>query len=155
IILLIGLAPSPTQAGEPTSEDIVHALTPATRSVTRSWTNNRGVTMEQSTEPVGPPSINLYINFAFDSAKLQTDSLITLEKLATALRDNRLASYVFLIGGHTDAKGSDEYNQNLSDRRADAVRSFLIRKYGIDTTRLIAKGYGETNLADPAHPEDG
>ena len=54
-----------------------------------------------------------------------------------------------------DAKGSAEYNQKLSERRADVVRRYLIAQFGIDKSRLTAKGFGKAQLLDPARPEDG
>jgi len=49
-----------------------------------------------------------------------------------------------LLEGHTDNKGADKYNMKLSQRRADAVRTFIIEQHGVDAGRLTAKGFGET-----------
>jgi outer membrane protein OmpA-like peptidoglycan-associated protein len=114
----------------------------------------RGVTIEG--KPAEQPlSVNLYVNFAFNSSDLTSDARITLDRLGAALRDQRLAAFSFLIAGHTDAKGGVEFNQKLSERRADAVRSYLIAQFGIAAERLSAKGYGKSQLLDPANPEDG
>jgi outer membrane protein OmpA-like peptidoglycan-associated protein len=59
---------------------------------------------------------------------------------------------VFLVAGHTDAKESHDHNLNLSDRRAKAVRSFLIDKFGIDPERLVAVGFGEEQLKNKDDP---
>ena len=101
------------------------------------------------------PSINLYINFEFNSARLGTDAQITLRNLGRALQDPRLAKFRFLIAGHTDAVGTDAYNQTLSEKRANAVRDYLISIFGIAGSRLVAKGFGETKLLNPAKPRDG
>jgi outer membrane protein OmpA-like peptidoglycan-associated protein len=58
----------------------------------------------------------------------------------------------FIVAGHTDAKGSDTYNQGLSERRAEAVKRFLAEKYGIDASNLLTVGYGKTQLKNPAGP---
>ena len=80
----------------------------------------RGITVEG--KPAEQPlSVNLYVNFAYNSADLTSDARITLDRLGTALRDPRLAAFSFLIAGHTDAKGGVEFNQKLSERRAEAV----------------------------------
>ena len=80
----------------------------------------RGVTVEG--KPAEQPlSVNLYVNFAYNSADLTSDARITLDSLGTALRDPRLAAFSFLIAGHTDAKGGAEFNQKLSERRAGAA----------------------------------
>jgi outer membrane protein OmpA-like peptidoglycan-associated protein len=114
----------------------------------------RGVTIvEPSNAPA--PSIDLHIPFDFNSDQLTPDAIIILRRLGEALKDPSFANSRFRIAGHTDAKGTAEYNQKLSERRAQAVRNYLIFQYDIDSARLDAIGYGLTQLADPAHPEDG
>ncbi len=114
----------------------------------------RGLTVEG--KPAEQPlSVNLYVNFAYNSADLTSDARITLDRLGTALRDPRLAAFSFLIAGHTDAKGGAEFNQKLSERRAEAVSRYLVTQFGIAPARLSAKGYGKSQLLDPANPEDG
>jgi OOP family OmpA-OmpF porin len=58
------------------------------------------------------------------------------------------------VGGHTDNVGNDAANQKLSEQRANAVREFLIAK-GIDGTRIVAKGYGETKPIATNETEEG
>ncbi len=62
---------------------------------------------------------------------------------------------VFLINGHTDAKGSAEYNQDLSEWRAEAVKHLLVQQFGLPPTTLIAVGYGKTQLKNAAYPFAG
>ena len=81
------------------------------------------------------------VNFEFDSAKLTSDSYMVLDRVVLSLQD--WPEIRVEVGGHTDSKGSDEYNRSLSDRRAKAVRDYLISR-GIDRSRLEAKGYGES-----------
>jgi outer membrane protein OmpA-like peptidoglycan-associated protein len=133
-VALLGSASAQTVS----PEDIVRKLTPQPQ--TRSL---RGVEVIPGKE-VEKPSIDLYIGFEFDSAKLDTDGLLMLKRLATALRDPKLDGFRFEIAGHTDAVGSDEYNQKLSERRAAAVRDQLAFYYDIDAKRLTAVGYGKT-----------
>ena len=121
--------------------------------ITRGW--SRGITVEDGEKDTSPPSVDLYVNFEFDSDVLDTDASIVLDSLGRALNDPRLAEYHFLIAGHTDAKGTDDYNSQLSKRRADAVLTYLVRNHRIDRARLQVEGYGEARLLDPARPEDG
>ena len=114
----------------------------------------RGAVVEQGTAEE-PLSVNIYVNFAYNSAELTSDARITLDGLGTALKDPRLGAFTFVIAGHTDAKGGDEFNMKLSQRRAEAVRSYLIAQFAIPAERLSAKGYGKTQLLDPSNPEDG
>jgi outer membrane protein OmpA-like peptidoglycan-associated protein len=141
---------------DPSKEEIVCAFsTSCDKGKTRAF--QRGVIVtgapEQAEQP--PGSINLYVNFAYNSADLTSDARITLDRLGQALRDQRLQGFSFMIAGHTDAKGSAEYNQKLSERRASSVRQYLIAQYGIDAAHLTAKGFGKQQLLDPGHPEDG
>ncbi|MET2830922.1 OmpA family protein [Mesorhizobium shangrilense] len=114
----------------------------------------RGVTVDPTVVADKPNAVNLYVTFAYDSADLLNDSIITLDALGKALTDPSLASARFLISGHTDARGTDEYNQKLSERRAKAVADYLVSKFGVDASRLEVKGYGKTELYDPNRPDD-
>jgi outer membrane protein OmpA-like peptidoglycan-associated protein len=144
---------SQAAAAEASTADIVCALDPqCTRPLSRDF---RGVTVTKGPEGSSPLSVNLYVNFAYDSADLTSDARITLDRLGYALVDDRLKSFSFMIEGHTDAKGSEQYNQKLSERRAETVRQYLTAQFGIEQNRLTARGFGKLRLLDPARPEDG
>ncbi|MDX1629502.1 MAG: OmpA family protein [Fulvivirga sp.] len=81
------------------------------------------------------------IFFDFDKTTLKPESFVELDKVVEFLKNN--PSVEIEIAGHTDSKGSDEYNINLSQGRAQSVVDYLISQ-GIESDRLIAKGYGET-----------
>ncbi|KIZ48000.1 flagellar motor protein MotB [Rhodopseudomonas palustris] len=98
------------------------------------------------------PKINLEINFDFNSAELSPSAEPQLKSLGEALTSSDLKGTTVMLGGHTDAKGSDAYNQGLSERRAEAVKRYLIDKYHIPATELVAAGYGEQGLKNPSNP---
>jgi outer membrane protein OmpA-like peptidoglycan-associated protein len=98
------------------------------------------------------PSVDLHIPFDYNSDKLTFDAIITLRQLGGALSDPKLAGYRFRIAGHTDAKGTADYNQKLSERRAQAVRDYLVAQYDVSPSRLETIGYGSNRLADPSKP---
>ena len=81
------------------------------------------------------------VQFEFKSAKLTSDSYAVLDRVVLGLQD--WPEIRVEVAGHTDSKGSNEYNLDLSDRRAKAVRDYLVSR-GIDRSRLEAKGYGES-----------
>jgi peptidoglycan-associated lipoprotein len=81
------------------------------------------------------------IFFDLDKADLRPESMVSLDRLVETLNDN--PNIVIELGSHTDARASDEYNLDLSRRRAQSVVNYLIEK-GINRGRLVAKGYGET-----------
>ena len=95
------------------------------------------------------PSIDLEIFFDYKSAEVTAKAVAVLDTLGRALSDARLADDSFLIAGHTDAKGGAAYNLELSQRRAESVRQFLIANFKVEPGRLIAKGYGFQHLQDP------
>ncbi len=80
------------------------------------------------------------IGFELNSAKITASSRPTLDKLADSL--NAQTDFNVEIAGHTDSSGSAEYNESLSDKRANSVREYLIEK-GVAAERLTSRGYGE------------
>lgn len=151
------LAAQPAFAGSASPEDIVQALLPAktgptTRSMTKAVT--RGINIEGELPPeLDLPSISLTVNFEFNSARLTNDGMIALKALGQALADKRLAGMQFQIAGHTDDVGTEDYNQRLSERRAQAVVTHLVSFYGVTADRLKPVGYGKTRLAVPDDPK--
>ena len=98
------------------------------------------------------PSVDLVMEFPYNSDVIRGPALDTANALGKALSSSDLKDRTFVIAGHTDAKGSDEANQKLSDRRAQAVKRFLVSHYSIKPTNLITVGYGKSHLKDPADP---
>jgi outer membrane protein OmpA-like peptidoglycan-associated protein len=98
-------------------------------------------------------SFDSSINFDFDSAELTSDAKRELDKIIAALKDPEVKDAEVIVSGHTDAKGSDEYNQKLSERRALSVKKYLAQN-GIDSKRLTASGYGKGKLLLPTEPLD-
>lgn len=90
--------------------------------------------------------------FDFDKATLRPESEVELRKVAEILRQN--PGWRIEVQGHTDSLGNPAYNQNLSQRRAEAVRQFLIGQ-GIAAPRITVRGYGATRPIAPNATEDG
>lgn len=93
------------------------------------------------------------IRFGFDLSKLEGISSLSLSQYAALLKDPRCATMKVEIGGHADFKGSERYNQGLSERRANTVLASL-QEAGVDVTRLAPKGYSENNPLDPAQTDE-
>ena len=83
------------------------------------------------------PKVDVQIFFAFDSADIEPEALTSLNELGKALSNPALGHATFLIAGHTDAKGSEDYNLALSQRRAEAVKAFLVQTYHVDAGRTL------------------
>ena len=98
------------------------------------------------------PNIDLEITFDYNSADISAKSLSAVQALGKALSSSDLKGSTFIVAGHTDAAGSEGYNQDLSERRADSIKRYLTDKYGIAGADLVTVGYGESKLKDPSQP---
>jgi outer membrane protein OmpA-like peptidoglycan-associated protein len=97
----------------------------------------------------------LEILFEYNSARINPESVRQLVTLAEALQDAALQGTRIMIAGHTDASGSNAYNDDLSYRRAQSVSDFLKLYAGISPDRLAIEGYGEELLKYPDAPNSG
>jgi outer membrane protein OmpA-like peptidoglycan-associated protein len=98
------------------------------------------------------PQTSLEVHFAFDSAELLPDATVTLDHLGQALSRPNLQQNNIVISGHTDRKGTANYNLALSERRAEAVVNYLVTKYPLDRNNLAAVGYGFEKLKNAQDP---
>jgi outer membrane protein OmpA-like peptidoglycan-associated protein len=98
------------------------------------------------------PTIDIEVFFPYNSAVITPEALPKLIMLGQALSDPRLMGSAFLIGGHTDAKGSDGYNIALSSHRAEVVKRFLVQNFHIEPNTLYAMGFGQEQLKKPDDP---
>lgn len=87
---------------------------------------------------------NIY--YDFDKANIRPDAAKELDKLVTFLRDN--PGITVELGSHTDARGSDDYNMSLSDRRATSAVQYIIKNGGVSSEKITSQGYGESKLTN-------
>lgn len=146
-----------SHAAEPSQEDgskvvlsdqqIEQALQqPKTRSLP-----TRGLMRRETAE--SDQSVNLNIPFDHNSSALKPQASAQLKQLELALTSASLGKDRFVVAGHTDAKGSARYNKQLSLRRAEAVKRFLVSR-GMNAKRLDAVGFGSEQLLAQDRPED-
>jgi outer membrane protein OmpA-like peptidoglycan-associated protein len=100
------------------------------------------------------PQIDLEIQFDFNSADIRRGSTQAVQELGKALSNPGLKGSTFVVAGHTDAVGSEAYNQELSERRADTIKRYLVERYGINGANLVTVGYGKSKPKDPSAPLD-
>jgi outer membrane protein OmpA-like peptidoglycan-associated protein len=144
---ILGWAADPQPQDSPavlSGRQIEEALQP---QKTRSFTP-RGLTRVDTEQ-----SVNLNIPFEHNSSEIRPPAEAQLKQLELALNSASLVKDKFVIAGHTDAKGSAQYNKLLSLRRADAVKRFLVAK-GMDAKRMATVGYGSEHLLVPDRPDD-
>ena len=98
-------------------------------------------------------ALELMVTFAFNSAQITSNFDAEIGNAATFLREN--PGVTATVEGHSDDVGSPEYNQQLSERRAQSVRQMLIDKHGVDPRRIKAVGYGESRPAMSNETEEG
>lgn len=178
--LLLTMSVADGRAEQLTSDAIVRSLAPkpkaATRSLAPATTSaapalsaadaaylhglpTRGLKIEMKdklAEIVAHndlPRIDIEIRFAYNSADIAPDSRADVDALGVALLADSLVDARIALNGHTDAVGSDGYNMELSERRAEAVRDYLVHHHGIDGQRLIAVGFGERRLKNGTHAD--
>jgi OOP family OmpA-OmpF porin len=153
-------APAPTPAAAPAAGDL-RPVAPAAPAAAAPIQHAAPVAPVAPVAPGAPvpsgpvppvaeaPSISLNVLFAVNSAELTPQARRLLDELGRALTSADLSPYRFRIEGHTDTTGSPEYNLLLSERRAQAVRDYLVQNFGISRARLETVGLGQTRLAVP------
>ncbi len=103
-----------------------------------------------------PTSVNLpEVTFEFNSAQLTPVAKRQLAEVGKALSMEAFKSSKFIIAGHTDAVGGEGYNLQLSQARAEAAVSFLVKEHGLDASRLKATGKGESALLPDVAGDSG
>ena len=131
LFTLVGLLiAGSANAQQPSTDEIINKLDPNTILPKPIL---KGIKVIGDDKPL---SIDFNIAFEFNSDKLMPDAIMTLNNLGSALKNERLAGYRFKVAGHTDAKGTPEYNQKLSERRARAVRDYLVSQYHVEPSRI-------------------
>jgi len=171
-VLVLPLAGIVQAAEQPTEQDMLEALkkrssrAPATdlgsineeRDFLEQLRHRpiRAITEEDRTKVAeiarSKPSIDLEINFDFNSAVLSPKTIPLAVRLGRTLANPQLRGVVFLVGGHTDAKGGDAYNLDLSRRRAEAIKAFLVESFAVPAANLIPVGFGKEQLKNPSSP---
>jgi len=121
------------------------------------WINDADVTPVEKDVYLQPIEVGLTVRlkniyFDFDKTTLKSQSFVELNKVVDFLKQNN--SVEIEIAGHTDNKGSDGYNLNLSQGRSQSVVDYLISQ-GIESFRLTAHGYGESKPIDTNDTDDG
>jgi outer membrane protein OmpA-like peptidoglycan-associated protein len=170
LVALVVASPSAQAQRVPSQTEILTALKPNPRTRALSLNNDadrqtikslravrtRSLSSEERQEVAtiakSRPSIDLEIYFDYNSAAITARAVPALTSLGRALTDPALQGGVFLVGGHTDARGGDDYNLQLSEKRADSVKRFLMQKFSIADDTLVVAGFGKEQLKNKLVP---
>lgn len=98
------------------------------------------------------PQIDLDITFEINSPQISERVRPLVVSLGKALSNADMKNATFIVAGHTDASGSAAYNQVLSEKRAQAVKDFLVSHFAIPESQLVIVGYGSERLKQPKRP---
>lgn len=120
----------------------------------------RGICISTITYPPSPPpkehcqekALSLLVLFDYNSDQLNPMAIEQLRLVGEALADDKLKGLNYRVEGHTDAVGSDAYNQDLSKRRAESVKQYLKYQFSFSGKEIHAIGKGESQLADTSDP---
>jgi outer membrane protein OmpA-like peptidoglycan-associated protein len=98
------------------------------------------------------PSIDVEVSFDYGSANIGQSAMPYVVALGKALSNDDLRGNTFVIAGHTDGAGSTSFNQDLSERRADSIKRYLVDHYNIPAQSLVTVGYGKSKLKNAKNP---
>jgi outer membrane protein OmpA-like peptidoglycan-associated protein len=143
-------APSTPAAPAPVWRPAPAVAVPAPHTAARPTATPPAQQRETTTDA---PSVSITVTFASGSSTLTPEAERALVPLGRALASPELAPYRFRIEGHTDTVGDAAVNQALSERRAAAVRQHLSRVYNVDAGRLVAIGFGSSQLLVQTPPQ--
>ncbi len=159
-LLGVGFTTGPAMAEDLTQEEIVDRFQKQkTRGLKISGVSQGSSTASTTVETAAATpatilpqdeQVNINISFDFDSAALRPDQRPRLDAMCSAMK--AMDGESFRILGHTDASGSDSYNERLSQLRAEEVKRYLVSDCGIPATQLEATGVGEAFPFDPDDP---
>ncbi|WP_317107535.1 OmpA family protein [Chroococcidiopsis sp. SAG 2025] len=141
---------SPRQSGASVTQLEVVQSTQATQTAVQ-----KALTDLKAQETSTGIRINLPENvlFDFDKSNIRPSAKPTLQKLSLLLKNYAKAPVT--VNGYTDSKGSDAYNQVISQKRAEAVKNYLAQNFNINNSRMTAKGWGEKQPIAPNTKSNG
>ena len=94
------------------------------------------------------------IQFEFDSTAVVPESLPLLDSVGEMMNLPEVQGRSIVVEGHTDASGTEQYNDELSQRRAAAIKHYLVDSFDLDASRLVIAGKGERQLHDREDPRN-
>jgi outer membrane protein OmpA-like peptidoglycan-associated protein len=160
--ILKSLLPGDKGTGRPSVRSLTTTPADVSRTADRQFIDSiknrqtRSLTLDErehiATIAKDRPSVDVEVNFDYNSAKVGPSAVPSVTALGKALTSPELQGGTFVLAGHTDAKGSLPSNQDLSEKRADAIKRYLIDNFHIPSANLVTVGYGKTKLKNETEP---
>jgi outer membrane protein OmpA-like peptidoglycan-associated protein len=157
-----------TMTDDPSVDEMIRALAPGPGTRRSAYTPEQRAALTLARGGTPPPEkwlnepdvdnsprLALNILFDFDQDTLTSDARGVCDTLGRALVSPQLAGKTFRLEGHTDAKGTYEYNIDLSQRRANRVQAYLLDNFPISPSQLVTEAFGESRPLPNLDPENG
>ncbi len=151
--LIKSLTPPPAEVGK--SSRGLRVLSAGTPTTVATNSGSGHAAAAAPVEDMKAPAVALDVRFAVGSDQLTDGARDTVSRIGAALKSSQLSGYRFLVEGHTDSTGNPDANLDLSRRRAEAVKTFLVSNVGLPSDRLETVGKGSTEPLDVEHPASG
>lgn len=142
---------------EEMGEIIFSKKAPRARIKTRSieFSNSKAIVEQPLDQAATADSVGLPVEFSFNSSGILDQSRPFLDEVGEMLILDKFSQEKLVVEGHTDASGSQQYNYYLSERRAHAVKDYLIKNYQISPSRLFVAAQGEDSPLPGRNPFAG
>jgi outer membrane protein OmpA-like peptidoglycan-associated protein len=152
-VFLLVVMGAPAVYAEQQAEIIYRAPTPEQLADILFQRKYRKVVINDAVEKEPIPRLfAMLINFEFDSTTIVSDSLPLVDSVGKMMQLKHASGKKIIIEGHSDAIGTRTYNQRLSERRAQAIKRYLVSRFQIQASRLVVVGKGENDLYDNEQP---
>jgi outer membrane protein OmpA-like peptidoglycan-associated protein len=148
-MLLVTILGAPIASAGPKADILYHSPSPEQLADILFKPRYRSVVINEVAEKESLPNVfAMLINFEFDSTAVVHESTPLLNSVGRMMQLQQVANKSIIIEGHTDSTGSEPYNQLLSERRARAIKRYLVSRFAIQPSRLVVVGKGESQLYD-------
>ena len=138
----------------PSAEELAGALFPEEVSDQPPMIKTRSLQFGKKVKTSDATGVGMPIQFDYNSADIKPDSMPYLDQIGKMMKMEKLAHEKIMVEGHTDASGSAQYNKRLSEKRALAVKDYLVGKYNITSRRILISGKGESSSLPGRKPTD-
>jgi len=157
LIVFVGLGINGKTKGNSREVVVLFSTPPSVQEMTdllfpkRTKVRSKGVSLNLKKIAAYHPDKEVF--FEHNKYEIKRSFFAHLDVIGNSMLTSQAGNSILIIEGHADASGSVDYNQNLSEKRANAVREYLVSRFKIDPVRLRVVGKGESELYDKDNPK--